>query len=213
MAVLKIPKLTPTESTSIGSVPVRKPTPFILPKAVITDVDNSTLPEGTSPTQEGKDEAVTLVEEAPVEAPATFPPAVTQRVFPPPVPVRAAPAIRGQRPEELVASVEPQLVAEAKTYRFGKTTEAVKNMFVGFIEKLFEVTDGAGMPTRTTEETAQAAKISPALAETFMKRLLEIKGARGLPLLEKRDGKLHSNYLKDYIIAYATAEQSREKAK
>jgi hypothetical protein len=84
-------------------------------------------------------------------------------------------------------------------------------MFVAFVSKLFDEDPSA--PLRDVETAANQASVPVNLAKTFMKRLQEIKGARGVTLIEERDGKMFPNYPEGYIISYATAEPSRERSK
>jgi hypothetical protein len=212
------PKLVPSESAAIGSVPVRKPAP----RFVINDVDNSAPLAETIPPQaieaiqkdlekrseaDGRQAVADLAAKAREAAPAvdaTF----SEPIIRPGVPLRTTPAA----PAKVDApSVAPQFVGEAKIYRFGKTTGAVKDMFVAFVSKLFDEDPSA--PLRDVETAANQASVPVNLAKTFMKRLQEIKGARGVTLIEERDGKMFPNYPEGYIISYATAEPSRERSK
>ena len=87
-------------------------------------------------------------------------------------------------------------------------------MFVAFTQKLFNNEGDPDAPLRSAENAAKLSGIAISLGSTFMNRLLEIKGSRGKALIEKReDGNLYPNYPEGYIISYATAEPSRERAK
>jgi len=224
-AVLKMPKLLPTESTSIGSVPVRRHQepiepikPWVPPKTVVNTIDHSEpLVQDTPPKE-------VVAPEPPKEVAAPAPTFPVSGEPPTDIPVRPTPppSIRGsgatesphEEPVVHTSPVAPQLVAEARIYRFGKTTEAVKDMFVAFTQKLFNNEGDPDAPLRSAENAAKLSGIAISLGSTFMNRLLEIKGSRGKALIEKReDGNLYPNYPEGYIISYATAEPSRERAK
>jgi len=118
------------------------------------------------------------------------------------VPTRAVAPSRG-----------PQYNSEAKVYRFGKTTEAVKDLFVNFVHALFNTENSSG-ELNTLDKAAALAGVPMNTASTFLARLLDIKGSRGVTLLERhKDGSLHPNYPEGYIITYATAESNRERGK
>lgn len=228
VSVPRAPKLVPTESTSIGSVPVRKrplehiepsePWPRPQPRLELEPFIAPAVDLPKTAEVQAVEEAVVTAKETARAADATF--SEPEPRIHAGVPLRSTPAptIRGpESPHEepiRTSPVAPQLVAEAKIYRFGKTTEAVKDMFVGFVQKLFSESTEPDAPLRSVEEAAKAAGVPVALAGTFLKRLLEIRGSRGATLIEKRtDEKLYPNYPEGYIIAYATAEPSRERAK
>ena len=97
-------------------------------------------------------------------------------------------------------------VGETRTYRFGKTTEDVKSLFIKFVNQLFAAETGADYLT-DPDVAARTAAIKPGLAKVFIARLGELKGSTGVPLIQKKDdGFYYPNYTKEYIISYATKE-------
>lgn len=96
------------------------------------------------------------------------------------------------------------------TYRFGKTTEEVKNQFVNFIMTLVPINPGECEDPTAVE---QKVGIKKALGKIFLERLMTIKGSKGLPLIAQHlDPKnnlpqLVSNYTREYIINYTTAKK------
>ncbi len=197
--------IVPDERTTVGSVPIRKPVPPHIEQPVAQPV---LVPAAIAPVEEP-----VVVEEV-VHKDATFP--ESERA----VPVRPAPAIVsvGDQQHKVVdlprtSTTPPTQVAEAKTYRFGKTTEAVKDMFVNFVNGLFENSTTTGALAEPAMAAAGAG-IAPSLATTFTNRLLEIKGSSGNSLISKKeDGKLYPNYTREYIISYSTAEPSKERVR
>jgi len=200
LAVLPAPtkpkslKFEPTETTVIGSVPVRKKV------AIAPPVE--TVLEAPAPV------AATIVEPEP-EPPAPASEPVAEKKEPEAVKeeVKAEEEVPVRVP---VAKAVGQQGAESHIYRFGKTTETVRDMFENFVHKLFKGDIDGSLDS--PEHAAIAANISPALSSTFTNRLMEIRGSRGVPLIEKRaDGKYYRNYPEGYIISYATTEMSRER--
>lgn len=188
-------KLEPTETTVIGSVPVRKKvaiappveTVFEAPAPVVATV---VAPEPEPPAPAPEPEPVVEKKE---------PEVVKEEVKAEEVPVRVP-----------TTKAVGQQGAESHVYRFGKTTETVRDMFENFVHKLFKGDIDGSLDS--PEHAAIAANISSALSSTFTNRLMEIRGSRGVPLIEKRaDGKYYPNYPEGYIISYATTEMSRER--
>ena len=109
-----------------------------------------------------------------------------------------------------VRSLSPQEVGETRSYRFGKTTPEVKEMFIKFVRAVFN----GGNAFNDPKEAAIAAGIKPGLAPVFISRLTELKGNTGLALAELRedpetgDKQYFPNYAMEYIISYATQEMS-----
>ncbi len=197
------PKLVSDEHTTVGSVPIRKP---VIPHAESAPV---LVPAAIAPAEEP---APAPAEEV-VQKDSTFP--EPER---PAVPVRSTPTNTGSGEHKVVdlprtTTTPPTQVAEARTYRFGKTTEAVKDMFVNFVNGLFENSTTTGALAEPAIAAAGAG-IAPTLATTFTNRLLEIKGSSGNSLISKKeDGKLYPNYTREYIISYSTAEPSKERVR
>ena len=217
-------KLAPTETTAIASVPVRKAherehiepsEPWPRPEAKNALPKNeSTIP--MPPVVPPKAEPVAETKEAVSKDPTFSEPSEK-----PAIPVRPTPTgttavfpASGGGGEPAQSPIAPMLVAEAKIYRFGKTTEAVKDMFITFVQNLFKNVE-ADQPLNDVGVAAASAGIAPNLANTFVARLLDIKGSReGVTLVSRGDdGKLRPNYSEGYIISYATAEPSRERTK
>lgn len=201
----KVAAIVPDERTIVGSVPIRK---AVTPHIEQPSAQPVLVPAAIAPVEEP-----VVVEEA-VHKDATFPESEQT------VPVRSTPAtvtIEDQQ-HKLVdlprTSPTPLTqVAEARTYRFGKTTEAVKDMFVNFVNGLFENSTTTGALAEPAMAAASAG-IAPSLATTFTNRLLEIKGSSGNSLISKKeDGKLYPNYTREYIISYSTAEPSKERVR
>jgi len=195
--------IVPDERTTVGSVPIRKPVaPHIEPVA-----QPVLVPAAIAPVEEPVTEEV-------VQKDSTFP--EPERA----IPVRSTPTTVtvGDQQHKVVdlprtSTTPPTQVAEAKTYRFGKTTEAVKDMFVTFVNGLFENSTTTGALAEPSVAAAGSG-IAPTLATTFTNRLLEIKGSSGNSLISKKeDGKLYPNYTREYIISYSTAEPSKERVR
>lgn len=102
-------------------------------------------------------------------------------------------------------TAKPEAVGETKTFRFGKTTDEVKALFVKFINKLFS--ENGEDFLQDPAVAARDSGIKPKLGTVFIKRLTELKGSNGMPLVEQRDdGLYYPNYTKEYIISYSTKE-------
>lgn len=95
----------------------------------------------------------------------------------------------------------------SKLYRFGKTTEAVKNAFVEFVKEIFK--DGKADLSRTAD-IAQSLKLKPGIGAVFASRLRETRDPNGDPLVVQHSTQ-EGNFLVpkfpiDYIIEYSTQE-------
>lgn len=140
-------------------------------------------------------------EEEKKEVEETFSKASKEEKVIAPIPTRSVPVAAA------VAELEPR-----KVYRFGKTTEAIKDLFIKFVNGLW--LDNESGELNSIEQAQEASGVVPALTSVFIDRLLSIKGYKGTPLIEQRaDGKLYTSYTREYIISYATAESSRERIK
>lgn len=210
----KLRRVSDDEASTIGSVPIRKSVPRI-------NIEQPIVVPATIEVTEEKESAASTKEVVPTDTTFSEP----ERI----VPVRPTPPSRGEhtvadtphtnKEEHKIVDLPrtptspPTQVAETHTYRFGKTTETVKDMFISFVNNLFEnsTTTGALGDPNTA---AAAAGIASTLATTFTNRLLEIKGSSGNSLISKKDdGKLYPNYTREYIISYSTAEPSKERVR
>jgi hypothetical protein len=199
---VKKPAISPSETTIVGSVPIRKPTPHVVVEQPVV------VPAAIAVVEEEKAPAAPAEEVIPKDV--TFP--EPERA----IPVRSASTSGGERKVvdlPRTPATPPMQVADTRTYRFGKTTEAVKDMFVSFVNSLFENSTTSGA-LEDSNAAAAVAGIAPTLATTFTNRLLEIKGSSGNALISKKeDGKLYPNYTREYIISYSTAEPSKERVR
>jgi hypothetical protein len=190
---------------------VTKPTSFEDLNGTLAQATEE-LAQSLPPAKPAPESGVILTEGAKVETPEIKKAPIPVRHKP--APAKAVEAIPVRPEHETHSQQSSQLVAEARIYRFGKTTEAVKNMFVVFIQNLFDNNGGVDAPLNDVALAANSSGVAVSLADTFVKRLLEIKGSRGTTLIERReDTKLYPNYPEGYIITYATAEPSRERVK
>jgi hypothetical protein len=111
-----------------------------------------------------------------------------------------------------VRSMAPQEVgSNVKAYRFGKTTEAVRDMFIQFVEAIFDKRS-EGEPLNDPVESGAKIGLKPGMPPLFISRLTDLKGESGLHLVELREDpetnekQYYPNYTKGYIISAATQE-------
>lgn len=96
-------------------------------------------------------------------------------------------------------------VADVKIYRFGKTTEKIKDQFIAYVEALFKGhVDGKELVNST--EAAKKSKTNIETSDAFFKRLTSMTGHSGRKLLEMKANNVYPNYTKEYIIEYSTEE-------
>lgn len=120
--------------------------------------------------------------------------------------------LRPQPPQIVTEEVveEPSVVPPPTyTYRLGKTTEAVKDQFILFVNALFSTS--SPWPTEIAEV---AGHIKKPMSTIFLDRLVAMKGSNNVSLFSQvklDDGRLGyaPNFNKDYIISYATTRKEK----
>lgn len=98
----------------------------------------------------------------------------------------------------------PSTKRQTHAYRFGRTTENVKDSFIEFVKALVPE---KGSKLNKVDDAIESSEVVAKLAHTFFRRLQEIKGQGNIPLIkEETPGIYVANFKRDYIISYATAE-------
>ena len=191
--VKRVRELVPSEP----QVPVPQETPSPeYQEPSVTAVPDET-PEPTAPEEaEGEPQADPVVQEAPVvDTPA---PKVRPRAQPD-AEVASVVVNKTHEPtDSRVVSNEP-----TKLFRFGKTTDGVKNLFISFTKALFK--SGEGNSDKATE-IAETLAIKPGMAAVFIGRLTSLKTPDGDNLVLRQGSLLSPRFPLQYIIDYATEE-------
>jgi hypothetical protein len=95
---------------------------------------------------------------------------------------------------------------ETFPYRFGLTTESIKDKFILFLDSLYKnIDEQSKLPyqLRNTEEVAKEINISDKLKDVFIKRLYEMKYDKR-PLIYTSKGQIVSEFSCDFLKKYTT---------
>lgn len=112
-----------------------------------------------------------------------------------------------RRYEEMTNTKQKEI--ETKKYRFGRTSEAVKNQFEVFLNGLFngaQFIDDAWQ-LRTIEDAALLSEIDSHMLEVFMNRVQSVKYKGKKLIYRNPQGVLVSPFDKEFVVNYLCEEE------